>query len=129
MKGVSKSILIVEEGGVFSASELAAANYMNSLGKNVTLRMPKGTRAGGGTSDLLVDGIKYDVYTPTSNSVNAIISGMAKKNSQTTGIVLDLSKSTVEASQLGNALQRVQGSIKAGGKSVNIKDIVIMPKK
>ena len=48
---------------------------------------------------------------------------MAKKNSQTTGIVLDLSKTEVTSSQLGNALQRVQGT---GAK--NIKDIVIMPK-
>lgn len=79
---------------------------MNGLGNNVLLRMPKGTRAAGGTSDLLVNGVNYDVYTPTSNSVNAIISGMARKNSQTTGIVLDLSKTNVQASQLGNALQR-----------------------
>ncbi len=121
--GVSQGLLSIEEGATFSASEVNAAKYMQSLGKDVVLRAPQGTRAGGATSDLLVNNVNYDVFTPTSNNVNRIISAMAKKNSQTTGIVLDLSKTEVTASQLGNALQRVQGS---GAK--NIKDIVIMPK-
>jgi hypothetical protein len=97
---------------------------MESLGNNVLLRIPKGTRAGGGTSDLLVNGVKYDVYTPETSSVNRIISSMASKNSQTSGVVLDLSKTTVTEAQLGNALQRVRG---AG--ATNITDIKIMPKK
>jgi len=52
---------------------------------------------------------------------------MAGKNSQTTGIVLDLSKTTVTPEQLGNALQRVRGIVESGGKTPNITDIVILP--
>jgi hypothetical protein len=104
-----------------SASERAAAEHMSGLGRNVELRDPVGTRAGGGTSDLLVDGVLYDVYTPTSANPNRIISAIAKKNDQATGIVVDLSNSPVTADQLGNVLGRVNG---AG--ATNITDIVII---
>jgi hypothetical protein len=116
--------LTIEPGGKFSQSEINAANYMKGLGNDVILRSPQGTRAEGKTSDLLVNGVNYDVYTPESASPDRIISSMAKKNSQTTGIVLDLSKTSVTVEQLGNVLKRVQGT---GAK--NIKDIVVMPKK
>lgn len=52
---------------------------------------------------------------------------MASKNAQTTGIVLDLSQTTVTAAELSNALARVQGAISAGGGTVNITDIIIIP--
>jgi filamentous hemagglutinin len=104
-----------------SASERVAAEHMAGLGRNVELRDPVGTRAGGGTSDLLVDGVPYDVYTPTSANPNRIISAIAKKNDQATGIVVDLSNSPVTADQLGNVLGRVNG---AG--ATNITDIVII---
>jgi RHS repeat-associated protein len=116
--------LTIEPTGKFSESEIRAANYMKGLGNDVLLRSPIGTRAEGQTSDLLVNGVNYDVFTPESTNPNRIISAMAKKNSQTTGIVLDLSKTSVTAEQLGNILKRVQGT---GAK--NIKDIVVMPKK
>jgi filamentous hemagglutinin len=103
------------------ASERVAAEHMAGLGRNVELRDPVGTRAGGGTSDLLVDGVPYDVYTPTSANPNRIISAIAKKNDQATGIVVDLSNSPVTADQLGNVLGRVNG---AG--ATNITDIVII---
>ncbi|WP_379138279.1 RHS repeat-associated core domain-containing protein [Paenibacillus sp. sgz500958] len=127
--GVGKvGSLVIETGGNFSASEISAAKYMQQLGNKVVLRNPVGTRAGGGTSDLLVNGMNYDVYTPTTNNVSRIISAMASKNSQTTGIVLDLSQTSVTAEQLGNALARVRGSISAAGKTPNITDIVIFSK-
>ncbi|MED2253552.1 hypothetical protein [Brevibacillus parabrevis] len=94
---------------------------MQSLGNNVTLRAPSGTRAGGGTSDLVVNGVNYDVYTPTTANVSRIISAIAKKNSQTSGVVLDLSQTTVTAEQLGDVLARVRGT-----GATNIIDIVIM---
>ncbi|WP_444905220.1 RHS repeat-associated core domain-containing protein [Microbulbifer sp. CnH-101-E] len=109
------------DSGEFSQSEQYAAWFMASQGKKVHLRQPQGTRAGGGTSDLLVDGVRYDVYTPTTGNPSRIISAMAKKNSQTEGIVLDLSHTKVTPTQLGDALGRVNG---AG--AVNIKDIVII---
>src|SRR5690606_9413014 len=118
-----KGSLSIQSGGSFPASEVAAAEYMQSLGHNVILRSPTGTRAAGATSDLLVSGINFDVYTPTTNNASRIISAIAKKNSQTTGVVLDLSQTSVTAKQLGNVLGRVQGT----GAS-NIKSVVIMPK-
>jgi hypothetical protein len=104
-----------------SASELAAAEHMAGLGRNVNLRDPVGERAGGGTSDLLVNGVPYDVYTPISANPNRIISAIAKKNDQATGIIVDLSNSPVTAEQLGNVLDRVN---RAG--ATNITDIVII---
>lgn len=94
---------------------------MAAQGKTVTLRQLKGTRAEGKTSDLTVDGVNYDVYTPRTNNPNSIISQMAKKNDQTTGIVLDLSKTNLTKEQLGNITGRVNG---AGAN--NIKEIVFM---
>lgn len=115
--------LQIDPLGKFSESEINAARYMAESGKNVILRRPTGTRADGGTSDLLVDGVPYDVYTPTTSSANRIISNMAKKNSQANGIVLDLSKSSVPREQLGNVLNRVRGS-----GATKITDIKIIGK-
>ncbi|GGH32964.1 hypothetical protein GCM10011418_46840 [Sphingobacterium alkalisoli] len=115
--------LIIEAGGNFSASEIAAANYMKSQGYRVFLRKPVGTRAAGQTSDLVVNGINYDVYTPVTSNVNRIVSAVASKNTQTTGVVIDLSETNVVSSQLSNLLQRVQGT-----GATNIKNIIIMPK-
>ncbi|MGR9117149.1 MAG: CdiA C-terminal domain-containing protein, partial [Gammaproteobacteria bacterium] len=115
--------LLTIQAGKFSASEISAAKYLASLGKNVVLRQPVGTRAGGGTSDLLVNGVNYDVYTPITSNPNRIISAIASKNSQAEGVVLDLSQSSVTVEQLGNVLQRVQGT-----GATNIQDIVIIGK-
>ena len=112
----------------FSQSELNAARYMAEQGHDVVLRPPVGTRADGGTSDLLVNGINYDVYTPKTSNVSRIVGGIARKNSQTTGVVLDLSETTATAADFENVLNRVQGIIESGGKQVNITDVVIMPK-
>lgn len=119
----SQGALTIEAGGQFSASEIAAARYMAAQGRNVLLRQPVGTRAGGRTSDLLVDGVRYDVYTPRTANPNRIISAIASKNSQAEGIVLDLSKTQVTPDQLGDVLRRVQG---AG--AANIRDVVIIGK-
>lgn len=102
-----------------------AANYMKNLGNDVTIRPPTGQ---GRTSDLLVNGVQYDVYTPETNNVSNIISKIAKKNSQANGIVLDLSKTNVTANQLSNVLAREKWAIESQGKVCNIKNIVIMPK-
>ncbi len=116
-----KGSLTIDPAGTYSASEEAAAQHMADLGNEVTLRPPTGTRAGGGTSDLLVNGTRYDVYTPTTGNPDRIISAIAKKNSQAEGIVLDLSQASVTQAQLGDILRRVQG---AG--ATNIQNIVII---
>lgn len=93
----------------------------------MVLRHPVGTRAEGGTSDLLVNGKRYDVYTPETTDPSRIIGGIAKKNSQAEGIILDLSKTSVTSEQLGNVIGRVHGIINKGGKTPNINDIIILP--
>lgn len=120
--------LTIIEGGEYSGSELNAAEYMANQGNEVILRPPTGTRAEGNTSDLLVNGVNYDVYTPKTNNPDNIIKAIAKKNNQTTGIVLDLSNTKVTADELGDILARVKGCIEKGGKSCNINDIIILPK-
>jgi filamentous hemagglutinin len=106
----------------FSVSERRAAKYLVDKGHHVVLRLPV-TQIGVRTSDLLVDGIPYDVYTPKTMNPNRIISAIAKKNSQAQGIVLDLTETEVTLEQLGNVLERVRG---AG--ATNICDIVIIGK-
>jgi filamentous hemagglutinin len=115
--------LTIDPAGTFSVSERNAAQHMADLGNNVTLRAPTGTRAAGGTSDLLVNGVRYDVYTPTSINPSRIIGAIAKKSSQVQGggVVLDLSQTTVTRAQLGDVLKRVQGAGASG-----VKDIVII---
>ncbi len=106
-----------------SVSEKRAAEYMKNRGHKVELRDAVGTRAQGKTSDLVVDGKNYDVYTPKTGSQNRIISEAAKKNSQAEGLVIDLSNTDVKVEQLGDVLKRVRG---AG--ATNIKDIIIISK-
>lgn len=99
------------EPGEFSASEIRAAEHVaHNLGRHVVLRQPVGPRSGGGTSDLVVDGVSYDVYTPRTSNPNRVISAMAKKNSQAEGIVLDLTNRSVRQADLGNILARVRGA-------------------
>jgi len=109
--------------GEYSTSEQAAAEYLANQGNDVVLRPPVGTRAGGGTSDLLVNGERADVYTPITTNPDNIISAIAKKNTQAETIVLDLSNTSVTAEQLGNIVGRVQG---AG--ATNIKNVIIIKK-
>lgn len=125
---IKKGRLKILPGENHSSSEIKAAQYMADLGNDVILRPPIGTRSEGGTSDLLVNGINYDVYTPTTDNSSAIIRAITKKNKQTSGIVLDLAMTTVTESELGNVLLRVQGAITKNGGICNITDIVIIPK-
>lgn len=97
---------IVGQG--FSASERWSAGQLASQGRNVVLR--QADSAAGRTSDLLVDGVPYDVYTPTTGNLDRIASTIASKGPQVRGggIVLDLSKSPLTASDVGDILTRVQ---------------------
>jgi hypothetical protein len=95
-------------GNGFSASKQRMAQLLYEQGNDVVLRQATGA---GRTSDLLLNGVAYDVYTPTSGNVNAIVSAIAKKGSQVNGggVVLDLSSSPLTPAQVGNLLPRVQG--------------------
>ena len=113
------SLQIVGSG--FSASEQGAAETLAAQGRNVVLR--EADPAAGRTSDLLVDGVPYDVYTPTTSNVSRIVSAVASKGSQVRGggIVIDLSKSPITPEELGNILPRVQGITN------QISEIVVIP--
>ena len=107
-----------------SASEVRAAEFMADRGRNVVLRDPvAGAARGTATSDLLVDGVQWDVYTPTSTKPTNIIRAIAKKGDQVKGggVVLDLSKSSVTAADLGDIMGRVTNS------TSRVSDVVVLP--
>jgi hypothetical protein len=110
--------------GTFSVSERSAAQHLYEQGFDVTLRSPVGTRGAGGTSDLLVNGVPWDVYTPTTGNVNAIVSAAARKGSQVPGggVIIDLSNTTVTPAQLANIQARVAGT------GSRVGTVVVMPK-
>jgi hypothetical protein len=87
---------------------------MASLGNKVELRDPVGTR-GTATSDLLVNGQQWDVYSPTSSNVKNVLTNIAKKFSQVNGggVVIDLSGTGLSEADFGNALGRVNGMIRS----------------
>ena len=106
-------------GSGFSASERGAAEALAGQGRNVVLREASGA---GRMSDLLVDGIPYDVYTPTTGNLSRIVSAIASKGSQVNGggVVLDLSKSPLTGVDPAALLSRVQGV------TPNVSDIIIL---
>ena len=109
--------------------ELNAAKRLAKAGQNVILRNPEGKRSPDGkTSDIILNGVNYDVYTPITSNIDNIVGAVAKKNSQGKGVILDLSKTSVKIEELTNIQQRIEGSIKKGGSKVNIKEIIILPK-
>jgi RHS repeat-associated protein len=116
--------------GNFSQSEIDASVFMaNRVGPSVpvTLREPTGERAcNGGTSDLVVGGKTYDVYTPETSNPGRIIGGILKKNDQATGVVVDLRANTTKSADLGNVQGRLGGAMRAQGKTLNITDVPIM---
>lgn len=82
---------------------------MAERGNDVVIR--QATTGAGRMSDLLLNGVPYDVYSPTTASVDRIVSAVASKGSQVAGggVVIDLSGSSLTAADLGNILPRVQG--------------------
>ena len=116
--------LTIIAGGAYSPRELSVARLLAQRGYHVVLRPPIGTRVGGETSDLLLDGRGYDIYTPTTANPNRIISAIAKKNAQEEGVVLDLNATSATLSQLGNVLERVRG---AG--ATHIRDVIVLEEK
>ncbi|WP_406637274.1 hypothetical protein [Amycolatopsis sp. WGS_07] len=88
-----------------SASEIRAAEEMASDGARVELRDPIGTRAEGQTSDLVVDGVLWDVITPKTNIVKNVVSRIAGKYSQVHGggVIVDLGPSGLTEADFGGA--------------------------
>jgi hypothetical protein len=115
-RAVKGSLVIT--GTKYSASERAVAEWLAKQGRKVELRDPVNIQ-NVRTSDLVVDGIKYDVYTPISTNPKAIIGKTAKKHSQVNGggVVIDLTKCGLKPEDFGNVLARVNGYIKSWGKT------------
>jgi RHS repeat-associated protein len=115
--GRSFTILAVQA----TVREIEVAEMVSNMGLGpVVLRDPVNI-TGVRTSDMLVNNVPYDIYTPTTSNPNRIISAIASKNGQAAGVVLDLSRTPVTVQALGNILARVQG---AG--ATNILDIIIV---
>lgn len=113
--------LTIAPGATPSASELRAAQLVANHGHNVSLQPPVGQRSpAGGTADLLVDGVAYDIYCPRTTNVARIISAVASKGDQAYGVVLDLTETTVPRSQLTDILIRVQ---RTGSR---LQDVIIV---
>jgi RHS repeat-associated protein len=121
--------------GEYTQSEIDAAIHMGNLrpASSVTLRPPTGTRAAtGATSDLVIDGVNYDVYTPTTGNAGRVVGGILDKNNQAQGVVVDLRQTTVASTDLGNVPARLQGAINAQNakngttKTLNIQDVVFL---
>lgn len=97
--------LAIEPGAAPSAVEIRAARLVAALGHNVTVRPPRGRRSPvGGTADILIDGVPYDIYCPRTASVARIVSAVASKGDQAQGVVVDLTDTAVA----GGILFRVQ---------------------
>jgi len=110
--GASKGRLLIDEGGNFTSSERDAAQYLYELGDDVHLRLPQGTRAGGATSDLLVNGERWEVYTPKTKNPDRIVSQAASKGAQVLGggVVIDLRQTSVRAPDLRDISSRIAGT-------------------
>ena len=69
-----------------------------------------------------MDGTPYDVYSPTTGNLSRIVGAIASKGSQVNGggVVLDLSKSSLTAADVGNLLPRVQNV------TSQISDIIVL---
>src|SRR5688572_2083174 len=101
--------------------ELRAARRLAALGYRVVLRPPVGRRSPmGSTSDLLVNGLPYDIYSPRSRIARNIVGELAHKGSQAYGVVLDLSRTPVTSAVLGDILQRAR---RAGSR---LQDVIVL---
>jgi hypothetical protein len=87
----------------FSRSEIDSARWLAEEGHTVILREApkKGGVRGKNTSDLLVNGVPEDVFTPKTENPRNIAQSVAKKGSQTSRVTVDLSNTTITREQLG----------------------------
>ena len=97
------------QGTSFSPCEWAVAKTLADSGHDVLLRQqPKD--AVHQLSDLLVDGVPFDVYSPWTSRPNSIVSAIASKGPQVRGggVVVDLCRTSVTSAELGDVQRRVR---------------------
>ncbi len=120
-KASRRGSLAIDPDASPSESELRAAQLVANQGRDVLLKSPTGRRSpSGGTADLLVDGVAYDIYCPRTASIARIVSAVASKGNQAYGVVLDLTETTVPRSQLADILVRVR---RTGSR---IQDVIVV---
>jgi hypothetical protein len=103
-------------------AEIAAAVAVSKSGRGpVVLRDPIDGRR---TSDLLINGVPYDIYRPKAGtSTTAMKRYMGTKNDQCSGIVLDISQTDLPLSAFEGMLKRVRND-----GALNITEIIIVGK-
>jgi hypothetical protein len=106
--------------GRYTQSEMDAASKLSAYGNDVMIRPASGR---GRLSDLVVNGNPYDVYTPQGGTLDSILRNAASKNTQATGIVIDI----LNARSLfgGYSEARILTRIRELGAK-NIQDIIIL---
>ncbi|MDR2981689.1 MAG: hypothetical protein LBV12_05520 [Puniceicoccales bacterium] len=67
-------------------------------------------------------GIPTDVYSPISNSPNAIFRAIRNKNNQAQIIIVDLSRTNVTPAELGDVMLRLRNS-----GATNIQQVIFLP--
>jgi RHS repeat-associated protein len=110
-------------------NEVAAAKYLATIrpDSEVELRDPSGRRSTDGkTSDLVVDGVNYNVKTPEAGtSVQNILNRAAKAFTQGRGVVINLSKSPLTEADFGDYMYRIRKSIESWGYDPNtIREVI-----
>ena len=87
------------------ANELRAGQKFADQGYDVTYRATASDKgiSGTRTSDLHVNGIgKVDVYTPKVKEIDKILTGIEKKNKQTTAVLTQIDLSGKDMQQIAN---------------------------
>ncbi|MFI5496599.1 putative Ig domain-containing protein [Actinoplanes sp. NPDC051859] len=109
--------------------EVAAAEEVAKLGNAVVLRDPPqggGTR-GVNTSDLLVNGKQYDIYSPKTKNLDRIASNIKAKRDQVEGggVVLNLRNSELKASEV-DAEQLLARANGAPSEHPPLREIIVV---
>lgn len=103
-----------------------AALALAENGETVILKPPVGVRSPAGeTADSLImrvgNGRPFDIKTPTTGDAEAVFRNIRNANGQAQGVVLDLRKTAVKLTDLGNVMARLQG---AG--ATNIEEVIVI---
>lgn len=106
-----------------TTDELRVARVLYQRGNEVVLRASAESAVGGGSSDLFVNGRRWDVFALKTKSADRIVSALAARRGQspTHEVILDLSQTCVVAADLVGLEALLIGLGAAPG------DIVVIP--
>jgi hypothetical protein len=106
---VTRKLRAAKAGDLSAAAEIEAARALRKAGLDVHFRTAAGDIGVQGvrTSDFLINGIPFEVFSPTTANPSRIVSQLAKKLPQADRFVLNLSQSSVGTADLRNLLGRI----------------------